>query len=57
MPRKRKPTTGPIRFTADYDHVEPLRTIAFKAGMILDLEPGIRAAALASKKAVEHGDG
>lgn len=50
------PAVPPIRFVADYDHVEPLRTIAFKAGMILEPEPTVRAAALASGKAVEHGD-
>lgn len=52
--RRSQRASPPIRFVADWDHVEPGRTIAYKAGMILSPEPAIRAAALALRKAVVH---
>jgi hypothetical protein len=52
--RRSQRASPPIRFVADWDHVTPARTIAYKAGMILEPEPEIRAAALAARKAVVH---
>lgn len=46
----------PIRFTADYDHVTPAATTAYKAGTVLLPPPEHRAAALAAGKAVVDGE-
>ncbi len=49
----------PIRFIADYDHVEINVTTAYKAGMVIDEPPAaVRQRALASGKAVavRHGE-
>jgi hypothetical protein len=46
----------PIRFVADYDHVEPGKTTAYKKGMVLMPPPEHRAAALAKGKAVVDGE-
>lgn len=46
----------PIRFVADYDHVEPNVTTAYKAGMVLAEPPAaVRARAIAAGKAVPDG--
>ncbi len=46
----------PIRFIADYDHVEPHVTIAYKAGMVLTDPPAaVRERAMAAGKAVADG--
>lgn len=51
------PAVLPIRFVADYNHVEPMVTTAYKAGMVVDdPAPDLRKAALAKKVAVEHGE-
>lgn len=43
----------PIRFLADYDHVEINVTTAYKAGMVIDEPPAaVREKALAMGKAV-----
>jgi len=46
----------PIRFTADYDHVTIPVTTAYKAGMVLQVPPDHRKAALTKRKAVVDGD-
>lgn len=46
----------PLRFTADFDYVEPGKTTAYKAGMVLTVPPDHRKAALESKRAVVDGD-
>lgn len=46
----------PIRFTSDYNHVEPLKTTAYKAGMVLTPPAEHRRAALAKGRAVVDGD-
>lgn len=45
----------PIRFIADYNHVTPAVTTAYKAGMIILPPPDHRAGALAAGKAVIYG--
>lgn len=48
----------PIRFVADYDHVEINVTTAYKTGMTIDDPPAaVRQKALAAGKAVEVRDG
>lgn len=56
--RSRKPLpTGRIRFISDYNHPEGDRTTAYKKGMVLEVPPTHRKAALAKGKAVEAKDG
>lgn len=51
----RKKPTGAIRFVADFDHVEVGRTVAYKAGHVVE-EPGEDLIAAAGAKAVRHAD-
>ena len=51
-PRKKTPTGGPIRFTADYNHVEGLTTTAYKAGMVREVPGSHRKAAIEKGRAV-----
>lgn len=44
----------PIRFVRDWDHVTIARTIAFKAGTVIEPESAVRVAALTAKAAVIH---
>lgn len=46
----------PIRFTADYNHVEVMKTTAYKEGMVLTPPPEHRRAALSMGRAVVDGD-
>lgn len=46
----------PIRFTADYPHVEPDKTTVYLKGMVLLPPPEHRAAALAKGRAVVDGE-
>ena len=49
--------TAPIRFIADYDHVEVTRTTTYKAGTVLiDVPMDVRRGALATGKAVLDGE-
>lgn len=46
----------PLRFTADYPHVTVAKTTFYKAGMVLQVPPDVRKAALAKNKAVVDGE-
>ena len=52
-PRPKKPVGGPIRFTADYNHIEGPRTTAYKKGMVKSVPGSHRKAALAKGRAEE----
>lgn len=53
----RKSSTAPLRFVADYDHVETMTTTTYRAGMVLiDVPMAVRRGALATGKAVLDGE-